>query len=70
MSELMRTQEKLWKDTDKIIEPQQGSHDLFIIFHDNVNSGADTFIHQLCKREGKRTKQQIWTIQIKLRYAK
>lgn len=47
----MLTQEKHWKDTDKIIEPQQGSHNLFIVFHDDVNPRSNTFIHQLCKNK-------------------
>lgn len=35
------------KDTDKVIEPQQGTDYLFVGFHDDVNSGADTFVHEL-----------------------
>lgn len=35
------------KDTDKVIETQQGADDFFVGFHDDVNSGADTFVHQL-----------------------
>lgn len=37
----------LAKDTDKIIEAQQGSYYFFVCLHDDVNPGADTFIHQL-----------------------
>lgn len=41
-----------WKDTDKVIKSQQSPDDFFVGFHDNVNPGADTFIHKLWK-EGK-----------------
>lgn len=40
-----------WKDTDEIIKSQQGADDLFVSFHDNVNSWTDTFVHQLCKEK-------------------
>lgn len=38
---------KLEKDTDKVIKSQQGADDFFISFHNDVDPGADTFIHQL-----------------------
>lgn len=37
------------KDTDKVVEPKQSSHNLFIILHDDVNPRANAFIHQLWK---------------------
>lgn len=39
------------KDTDKIIEAQQGPHYFFVCLHDDVNPGADTFIHQLWNQD-------------------
>lgn len=38
---------KLEKDTDKVIKSQQRADDFFISFHNDVDPGADTFIHQL-----------------------
>lgn len=35
------------KDTDKVVKTQQSSDDLLVCFHDDVNPGADTFVHQL-----------------------
>lgn len=37
------------KDTDKVVEPEQSSHNLFIVLHDDVNPRANAFIHQLWK---------------------
>lgn len=41
----------LKKDTDKIIEPQQGTDYFFVRLHDDVNSRADTFVHKLWKQQ-------------------
>lgn len=35
------------KDTDEVIEAQQGADDFFVGFHDDVDSGADTFVDEL-----------------------
>lgn len=45
--------EALKKDTDKIIETQQGTDDFFVGLHDDVNSRANTFVHKLWKRQQK-----------------
>lgn len=39
--------DKTGKDTDEVVEAQQGADDFFVCFHDDVNSGADAFVHEL-----------------------
>ena len=32
---------------NKVIEAQESSNNLFVVLHDDVNAGADSFVHQL-----------------------
>ena len=38
------------KDTDEIIEAEKRPNDLLVILHDDMDTGANTFVHQLYKR--------------------
>lgn len=50
-SSLINPQKQRWKDTDEIIKSQQGADNLFVGFHDNVDSWTNTFVHQLYKEK-------------------
>lgn len=39
--------DKSVKDTDEVVKAQQCADDLFVGLHDDVNPGADTFVHKL-----------------------
>ena len=36
----------------KVIKPKQSSNDLLVALHDDVDTGANTLVHQLCSGEG------------------
>lgn len=45
------------KDTDKVIKAQKRAHNLLITLHDYVDSGSNTFIHQLCENKNTHSAQ-------------
>lgn len=48
------------KDTDKVVKAQQGADDLLVGFHHYVNSGADAFVHKLCREKQNELDIYFW----------
>ena len=38
------------KDTDKVVETKQRTHDLLVVLHDDVNPRPDALVDQFCKQ--------------------
>jgi len=44
----------------KVVESQKSAHHLLVVLHDDVDAGADAFVHQFCK-ESQANRQKLAT---------